>query len=86
MSSPTRVPYSQPNLTVKFLRAHRLSQGLSQKQLAKRAGINRRAITNLELGRAARISTCAKIAIALGTTLQALRRDDPLSRPPIAIA
>ena len=53
------------------LRALRINRGLSQKQLAERAGVARYTLTRLETGKAKRVhpSTRLKIAAALGVTI-----------------
>jgi|tagenome__1003787_1003787.scaffolds.fasta_scaffold19675137_1 transcriptional regulator with XRE-family HTH domain len=53
------------------LRALRINRGLSQEQLAARAGVARYTLTRLETGKAKRVhpSTRLKIAAALGVTI-----------------
>jgi transcriptional regulator with XRE-family HTH domain len=53
------------------LRALRINRGLSQEQLAERAGVARYTLTRLETGKAKRVhpSTRLKIAAALGVTI-----------------
>jgi transcriptional regulator with XRE-family HTH domain len=85
MPANQRIPYPV-SLTAKYLRAHRVARGLSQAQLAAKAKLGRRAVSQIENGHAARIASLCSLAFALGVTVQALRRDDPLRRPPVAVA
>jgi transcriptional regulator with XRE-family HTH domain len=81
MHTNPHVPYPT-SLTAKYLRAHRLVRGMSQAHLAAKAGLGRRAVSQIENGARARVTSLCSLASALGVTVQALRRDDPLKRPP----
>jgi transcriptional regulator with XRE-family HTH domain len=70
-------------MTARYLRAHRIARGLTQKALAARAGVGIMTVVNLEAGRRAQLKTLAKIASALSTHVQALRSFDPLAVAPV---
>ena len=64
------------------LKAYRVGASLSQDELATRAGISRRSITNLENGEDVKMSTVVKVLIALGLDTNIdLLVPDPLERP-----
>jgi transcriptional regulator with XRE-family HTH domain len=50
----------------KRLRAHRLAQNLQQDELAARAGVSQRSLSNLERSGLASLDVFLRIAIALG--------------------
>jgi transcriptional regulator with XRE-family HTH domain len=75
---PEPVP-SEHFLTARFLRAHRVSQGLSQGALAKRAHVSQVSISRLECGHRAQLRNLVKLSRALGVTVQALRAVDSLA-------
>jgi transcriptional regulator with XRE-family HTH domain len=62
------------------IRAFRLRSGISQNELAKRAGVPRPVITRLEAGNQADVtlSVAMKLASALNITVDMLGRTDPL--------
>lgn len=51
------------------IRQARIAQGLSQLQLADRAGVRQATISNIENGKGCRPSTLRSIALALGITM-----------------
>lgn len=55
--------------------------GLSQEELAARAGLTRTTITRLEQGGIARYQTIDKLAKALKTTRERLIRETPVKNP-----
>jgi transcriptional regulator with XRE-family HTH domain len=64
------------------LKAYRIDYPLSQQDLADKAGISRRSITNLENGEDVQLSTIIKVLMALGldSNLDQLT-PDPTERP-----
>jgi DNA-binding XRE family transcriptional regulator len=79
-SSGTLRPGNVPRPTlvrVPALLYYRLKLGLTQKQLAERSGIGRPTIARLENNAETRISTVAKLAVALGVKPDDLRRQPP---------
>ena len=61
-----------------MLRTARLQAGLSQRDLAARAGLTQRTIVKLEAGTPARPSTARKLAQALGLNIAALAGQAPI--------
>ena len=85
---PEAVP-SEHFLTARYLRAHRVSQGLSQRALSKKAHVALVSISRLECGHRAQLRNLVKLSRALGITVAAVRAVDPLaesapSTPPSA--
>ena len=71
------------------LEGFRKRAGLSQEELAARAGLTRTTITRLEQGGIARYQTLDKLAKALKTTRERLIRETqvkPLAEPPSSAA
>jgi len=63
------------------LRTRRLEQGLSQAELAARAGVSRQLVAAVEAGRnAPAVDAALRLARTLGTTVEALFADDPAER------
>ena len=73
---------SQHVLTARFLRAHRVAAGISQRELARRAGVAQVTISHLETGKVATLQVLVRLARALGTTAQNLRAYDALAETP----
>ena len=72
-----------PTMQLASLRDHRLMAGLSQRQLAKEAGIGFQTIRRLELHGdegTVTLAVLARIARALGTTIPALLDSQPPSQ------
>ena len=65
-TGPTAI-YAVPGL-----RARRLAQHLTQRDIAGRASISVYSVTKLEAGKKARPATLDKLAVALGCTVEAL--------------
>jgi len=64
------------------LKAYRIDYPLSQQELADKAGISRRSITNLENGEDVQLSTLIKVLMALGLDSNLdLLAPDPTERP-----
>jgi len=64
------------------LKAYRIDYPLSQQELAYKAGISRRSITNLENGEDVQLSTLIKVLMALGLDSNLdLLAPDPTDRP-----
>ena len=68
----------QDNPALPYLRAWRVWRGLSQQELADKAGISKTTIVQLEHGRAVpHFVTVAKLASALGLTREQLLHAKP---------
>ncbi len=64
------------------LKAYRIDYPLSQQELADKAGISRRSITNLENGEDVQLGTLIKVLMALGLDSNLdLLAPDPTERP-----
>ena len=64
------------------LKAYRIDYPLSQQDLADKAGVSRRSITNLENGEDVQLSTLIKVLMALGLDSNLdLLTPDPTKRP-----
>lgn len=81
LTKPKPVPNAH-TMTARFLRAHRIAHGFTQKTLAERAGCGLMTVVNLEAGRRAQLATLVKLAKALDTHVQGLRSHDPLAAEP----
>jgi transcriptional regulator with XRE-family HTH domain len=64
-------------LTLPYLRAWRMQQVLSQRELAKRAGVTPGTVIRLERGEKANYLTIHKLAKGLGIAVQQVLREDP---------
>lgn len=60
---------NQPGANIRRIRTQR---GLSQSELARRAGISRQSLLTIEQGHVPRADTAVKLALALGTTVEQL--------------
>jgi transcriptional regulator with XRE-family HTH domain len=65
------------DITIQDLRAWRIDRGLTQAQLAKLAGVGRATIARAESSEGVSVTTPAKIAKALGITVQELLHNTP---------
>lgn len=64
------------------LKAYRIDYPLSQQELADKAGVSRRSITNLENGQDVQLGTLIKVLMALGLDSNLdLLAPDPKERP-----
>ncbi len=64
------------------LKAYRIDYPLSQQELADKAGVSRRSITNLENGEDVQLGTLVKVLMALGLDSNLdLLAPDPTERP-----
>lgn len=66
-----------------ILKEIRVRKGLSQQALADLSGVPRRTIQDAERAGETKISTAAKLAKALGCTLDELWEDDALTDAPM---
>ncbi len=57
------------------LRAHRLAAGISQEELARRAGISRRTVQRIEAGGTPRFMPVLKLARALDVSMDSFLTD-----------
>lgn len=64
-----------------YLKAWRAARGMTQQQLAGRAGCTAETVRRIEHGRAAQVLTAAELARALAVPLDALRHTDPTLHP-----
>src|SRR5665647_3152610 len=77
LSSPTAIAEIASRL-----KAYRIDYPISQQELADKAGISRRSITNLENGEDVQLSTLIKVLMALGLDSNLdLLAQDPAERP-----
>ena len=65
------------DITVPYLRSWRADKGLTQIELAERAGVGRGTIMRAENGKAINVRTLAQLAKALGITVHELRHTNP---------
>lgn len=68
------------SIAVPYLRAWRIERGLTQGQLADKAGVGRSSITNTENGGKVSPLTISRLAKALGITQAQLLDEDPAHR------
>ncbi len=64
-----------------YLQGWRAEQGMTQRQLAEKAGITSSTVYRAERGEAINITSVAKLARALGISVRDLRDTDPSARP-----
>ena len=64
-------------LPLPYLEALRLSQALTQVELAKAAGVGRNTVLRAEAGAPVALGNVRKIAAALGISVQQLLTEDP---------
>ncbi|MGZ6308874.1 MAG: helix-turn-helix domain-containing protein [Ktedonobacterales bacterium] len=69
------------DILVPYLRDWRATYGLTQAQLAERAGVTRGTILRAESGGAVNALTLGKLAKALGMSVYTLRATPPESEP-----
>lgn len=73
-------------VTRRSLRTRRLEQGLTQSELAVRAGVSRQLVAAVEAGRnAPAVDAALRLARVLGTTVEALFANDPAMHPAPAV-
>jgi transcriptional regulator with XRE-family HTH domain len=74
----------EPMAIKERLRELRIAAGLTQQELAVRAGLSVSAVAHLEVGRIPdpRVSTLQALARALGVSLDSLAGEEPPQAPP----
>lgn len=73
-------------MTRRSLRTRRLEQGLTQAELATRAGVSRQLVAAVEAGRnTPAVDAALRLARALGTSVEALFAEDPLEHAAAAV-
>jgi transcriptional regulator with XRE-family HTH domain len=71
-----------PNrFSVPYLKAWRAARGMTQRELAQRAGCVEATVRRIEGGRMAQVLNAAELARALDVPLDALRHTDPTLQP-----
>jgi transcriptional regulator with XRE-family HTH domain len=68
---------TRSDIVIRDLRAWRIDRGMTQAQLAQLAGIGRATVARAETGEGVGVRTPAKIAKALGITVQELLHTTP---------
>jgi transcriptional regulator with XRE-family HTH domain len=75
------MPTRPSDMQVRYLQNWRADRGLTQKELADKAGVAASTVRRAERGETINVVSVAKLAKALGISVMALREEDPSVRP-----